>query len=1032
MRPPPRIVGLIGGILLASVLAAASASGATFKFSTQTLTVPDGFTVELVAGPPLVNRPISIASDEQGRLYVTDSSGYSERADKQIEQKPHRIVRLEDTNGDGRFGRATEFADKMMFPQGALFYEGSLYVAAPPHIWKLTDTDNDGVADKREIWWDGGTLTGCANDVHGPYLGPDGWFYWTKGAFAEQKHTLGDGRPFVSRAAHIYRARPDGSRLEPVMTGGMDNPVGLTFAANGERFLSGTFFTTPTAGQRDGLIHSIYGGVYGKENAASAGHARTGDLMPMMTHMGAAAPCGSTTYRSGAFGADYTDNLFVCYFNLRKITRHELISDGATFTTRDTDFVTSDSPDFHPTDVLEDADGSLLVVDTGGWYKVCCPSSQLAKPDVLGGIYRIRKTGAPRVADPRGLALAWEKFSATDLVKLVADPRPDVVERAQHALGKLGAAAVPALSAAASSPAARRNALWALARIEGEAARAAVRTRFTDADSSVARTALQVASLWRDAGAADQARRLLGGELKRLAAETLGRIGAVRAIPSLLTAAAPLAAVRRTATGTPEAQADRVLEHSLIYALIEIGKPEELRPALRAAPAVARVAMVALDQMPGGNLPPADVLPALNSNNAASKNTAAWIVGHHPEWGDALAAHFRERLAQPAAAELATQLGQLASSPAIQRLLAETLTTPNRSVALAAMRIATLKEAPAAWLAALTPLLQGPDPRDTIASIRSLTLPKTGHAELLTALATVGRNVAMEPVTRLDALSLAAPALKSVDNELLEFLLARLDAKQPMLQRSAAATALAKAPLSADQQLKLARALTAVGALEVPKLLPAFERNPTEPLGLALVAALRDSRGLAGIRVAQLKPLIAKYPARVQEAAAPLLAALNADITQQHARIDALLPTLAGGDINRGHLVFNSEKTACTLCHKIGYRGGLLGPDLTSIGKIRSERDLLEAVIFPSATFVRGYEPFTVITRAGETHNGLVRQDDAEGVALATGPETTQRIARADIADMQPATVSPMPPGMDAVLTPQELADLVAFLKSRS
>ena len=80
---------------------------------------------------------------------------------------------------------------------------------------------------------------------------------------------------------------------------------------------------------------------------------------------------------------------------------------------------------------------------------------------------------------------------------------------------------------------------------------------------------------------------------------------------------------------------------------------------------------------------------------------------------------------------------------------------------------------------------------------------------------------------------------------------------------------------------------------------------------------------------------------------------------------------------------------------------------------------------------MRGYEPFTITTRGGETHSGIVRKDDAEEVVLATGPESMQHIPRADIADMQPATVSPMPPGMEAVLTKQELADLVAFLKSR-
>ena len=349
--------------LAASVALATAAQAAQTNLNGHAFTLPDGFTVELVAGASLVERPISISYDERGRLYATDSSGSNEKGPTQYERKDHRIVRLEDTDGDGRFDKSVVFADKMMFPEGAMFYEGSLYVAAPPQVWKLTDTDGDGVADKREVWHDGKTLTGCANDLHGPYLGPDGWIYWAKGAFAEQRYTLPNGKPFVSRASHIFRARPDGTGIEPVLTGGMDNPVGVAFHSTGERFLSCTF-VQPGGGKRDGLLHAIYGGVYGKEQSALDGHPRTGDLMPVMTHMGAAAPCGLTTYRSRVFGADWSDNLLACYFNLRKVVRHELIPDGATFKTKDTDLLASDHVDFHSTDVLEDADGSILIGDS--------------------------------------------------------------------------------------------------------------------------------------------------------------------------------------------------------------------------------------------------------------------------------------------------------------------------------------------------------------------------------------------------------------------------------------------------------------------------------------------------------------------------------------------------------------------------------------------------------------------------------------------------------------------------------------------
>ena len=123
------------------------------------------------------------------------------------------LLFLKDTDGDGHFDASTEFATGLMIPQGTLWYRGSLYVSAAPAIWKLTDTDGDGVAEKREKWFDGGSLTGCANDLHGPYLGRDGWLYWCKGGSGTQTHAIPGNPQWTSRASHIssprLRVRPE-------------------------------------------------------------------------------------------------------------------------------------------------------------------------------------------------------------------------------------------------------------------------------------------------------------------------------------------------------------------------------------------------------------------------------------------------------------------------------------------------------------------------------------------------------------------------------------------------------------------------------------------------------------------------------------------------------------------------------------------------------------------------------------------------------------------------------------------------------
>src|SRR5881275_1835930 len=87
------------------LIATLPAFAADIAIDNRTFHLPAGFTIEKIAGPPLVNRPITADFDEQGRLYVSDSSGSSDKVQKHLEERPHRILRLEDTDGDGIFDK---------------------------------------------------------------------------------------------------------------------------------------------------------------------------------------------------------------------------------------------------------------------------------------------------------------------------------------------------------------------------------------------------------------------------------------------------------------------------------------------------------------------------------------------------------------------------------------------------------------------------------------------------------------------------------------------------------------------------------------------------------------------------------------------------------------------------------------------------------------------------------------------------------------------------------------------------------------
>ncbi len=1029
MRPislPLVLVSVGIGLLTSSSLAAAE-----FKLDGQTFTLPAGFTIERIAGPGLTDRPIHADFDEQGRLYVAESSGSNDPVKKQLELKPHSLLCLEDTNGDGVFDKRTVFADKLMFPAGVLWHEGSVYVTAPPEIWKLTDTNGDGVADQREVWFNPGTLTGCANDLHGPFLGRDGWMYWNKGAFAEQKLDLADGGKLVTKAAHIFRRHPSGGGVEPVMTGGMDNPVEFVMTPAGDRFFTSTFMRHPGGGLRDGIGHASYGAMFGKSNDVLDAHPRaSAALNDPIVHLGPAATAGLCYSESDAFGADHRGNLYAALFNLQKITRHVLVPQGASYKTIDEDFLVSDQRDFHPTDVFEDADGSLIVINTGGWYKLCCPTSQLYKPDVLGAIYRIRKNGMPMVADPRGLKLVWEGATATDLAKRLEDKRPYVRQRAIKELAAKGSAAVPPLKAlltASKSAAARVAAIWTLSRITGDEARAETRAQIADADATVGQAALASTALWRDRAAAAQLVNLIktgSPNQQRVAAEALGRLREASAVPAIV-----------LAFGKADAPSQ-----ALTRALIDIGDAAAIRATAGQGTPLPVGALIALDQL--GAAQPADVLALLSSSTGSDQQTADWIIRRHSDWGVALTQYFEQQLGKltEPSSSLAAQIGQMAADASIQSWLTAQM---NRSAAGAAARItllqamgrAAVKKTPAGWKQAIAGLLVSEKSAASLAAAVDTVAgfsPETRADEQLTgAVLQIARQPANSIDLRMAALgALVEPFARDTDQVLFKFAIAHVGADQPVRIRQLAARAIGDHGLNHEQRQAVLAVLPALGPMELNQVLGGF----AEPLGdaadAAVLEALGGAKAFRSLPVDRLRTVFAKYPDAIKPKVGELIARLDEGFGDKQKRIDTLLAELKDGDIVRGQALFNSQKAVCSACHAIGYLGGDSGPDLTRIGQIRSERDLLEAIVYPSASFVRSYEPVRVLTKDGEDYSGVIREDAADHLLLATGPGVTLKVARSNIAELQPGNLSIMPAGLDEQLSKQELADVLAFLKA--
>lgn len=370
----------------------------------KTFHLPPGFEARLFAAEPEIAKPLNMAFDDQGRMWVTNTVEYP-YAVKEGEVGRDAITILEDTDGDGTADKVTTFADKLNIPIGILPYGNGCIAFSIPNIWYFQDTDGDGQCDRRDI------ILGpfdTSRDTHGMINafrdGGDGWIYACHG-FNNQSEVAGtDGHVVRMPSGNTFRFRPDGSRIEQV-THGQVNPFGMTVDEWGYRY-SADCHSKPITQLIRGACYPSFG----------RPHDGLGFLPPMVDHLhGSTAICGIAYVPCSSPIVPLRGQMISGNVMTSRINRNEVIYHGATAKGRELpDFMTSDDPWFRPVDIRLGPDGHIYIADFYnkiiGHYEV-----RLDHPErdrTSGRIWQIRYTGGDAAAADKPRTDAIEQYSS--------------------------------------------------------------------------------------------------------------------------------------------------------------------------------------------------------------------------------------------------------------------------------------------------------------------------------------------------------------------------------------------------------------------------------------------------------------------------------------------------------------------------------------------------------------------------------------------------------------------------------------------
>ena len=939
--------------------------------------VPEGFEISLFASEPMLQKPVQMNWDSEGRLWVVCSSTYPHI--KPGESTADRLVVLEDTNKDGKADKSTVFADDLFIPTAVIPGDGGAYVANSTELIFLKDTNGDLKADERTILLSGFGTEDTHHLLHTLRRGPEGLLHFQQSIYIHShietpygiRRLMGGG---------IWEYRPETKRLE-IISKGLINPWGFEFDRWGQSF------ATDGAGS-EGINFIFPGTVF----ATSPGAKR----IQKGLNPGQPKHSGLEIIEDAHFPEDWQGSLVTCDFRGNRINRFKLNETGSGYTsTQQPDVLASNHRAFRPIDVRVGPNGALYIAD---WYNPIIQHGEVDFRDerrdhVHGRIWMLTAKGRPLSESPN-----FTKATVPELLEQLKSDRRWNRHFAKQELRARGAAQVTPALDEWTSKLAKEDAGYAHHLLEASWAREGVNA-FSP-------------KLWRELWASGD-HRVKGAALRILSHRWKELPGALKILESAVTdghaqvrlwALAVLADIR-----TPQAFniAVRVLDSAMdenLDFLLDLTAREQADGWLTAF----QKGTIKLNENPR------HIVFALKSTGRSDALVPLFDILKKGKLALEEVAAVLSMAGDAADAAQALQMADMADDPALGSLQIGLLDSLVKAGTARGIKPEGAEARVQAWLASLKPEVV--HRAALLAGAWKIEAARENLTRIVLAPETVPpvREGAVQGLTRLGG-------VKSRD------FFDQLFREHASL-RSLAVQGLADVgpQLAATRAVEfLAQAKTPAEAVPV---IEAFLRTKQLPAVLAKALGgktIPDIIAVEGIRMVSSRGIQGPLSEALRVAGG--VKQMDRPLTPEE--MSAMVAKVkAQGDPARGEVIYRRQQLLCQTCHAIGEAGGVLGPNLVSIGGSAPVDYLIESLLEPSKKIKEGYHMIVVNTTDGGVVSGGLVQDGQAEVVIRDPSNKLQTIPKARIASRQISPVSMMPPGMTASLREDEFIDLVRFL----